>query len=141
MINRILMELYDDFEQNNMDSVIEFARITFPQDGTDKLFIGSLLILFSRVGAFKSRYYVTREALYDIVLAAKEKVGKTNLLAIYVEKINTTKNISKYLKDITKSENLDMAADIILDYLDGFKPSFITEIKQNTILEKYKDMN
>lgn len=30
MINRIFMELYDDYENNNIDSLIEFTNKTFP---------------------------------------------------------------------------------------------------------------
>ena len=131
MINRILMELYDDYISNNkIDDLIEFANKTFPKDGTDKLFIGCVLIMFSRAGGYKPRYDVTRENLYSIVLAAKEKIGSTNLLAFYVERLNTTKNISKYLNDVIKSESIDIYADLILDYLDQFKPKFVTEIKQ-----------
>lgn len=29
MINRILMELYDDYEKNNIESLIEFAKKKF----------------------------------------------------------------------------------------------------------------
>mgnify|MGYP001624115819 CR=1 FL=1 len=29
MINRILMELYDDYEKNNIESLIEFAKKNF----------------------------------------------------------------------------------------------------------------
>ena len=37
MINRILMELYDDYEQGNIESLIDFTNKTFPRNGTDKL--------------------------------------------------------------------------------------------------------
>ena len=53
MINRILMELYDDYEQGSIESLIEFTNKTFPKNGTDKLFVGCVLILFSRAGGFK----------------------------------------------------------------------------------------
>ena len=127
MINRILMELYDDYEQGSIESLIEFTNKTFPQNGTDKLFIGCVLILFSRAGGFKARYYVTRENLLSIVLAAKEKVGSTNMLVFYVERINTQKGISKYLKDIVNDKNACEYADIIIDYLEQFRPKFIEE--------------
>lgn len=74
MINRILMELYDDYEKNNIESLIEFTNKTFPKNGTDKLFIGCVLILFSRANGYKSRYDATWENLYSIVLSAKEKI-------------------------------------------------------------------
>ncbi len=130
MINRILMELYDDYEKNNIESLIEFTNKTFPQDGTNQLFIGCVLIMFSRTMGYKARYSATRENLYSIVLAAKEKIGSTNLLAFYVDRINTTKGIIKYLSDIVNDKDIDKYADLILDYLDQFKPKFISELKQ-----------
>jgi len=131
MINRILMELYDDSENNNLDSLIDFVNKTFPKDGTDKLFIGCVLILFSRCNGFKPRYSASRENLYNIVLSAKEKVNNTNLLAVYVDKINTKKGINRYLKDIVNDENLDKYADVIIEWLGNFKNNFIEEIKKS----------
>ena len=143
MINRLLMELYDDYEKNNISSLIEFAKKTLPNDGTDRLFIGCLLILFSKSsGSFKPRYNVTRENLYEIVKAAKEKINSSNLLAFYVERLNKDKLVSKYLKDIVNNPNLDKYTDIILDYLDQFKPRFIEEIKKHKkSIDKYLDTN
>ncbi len=137
MINRILMELYDDYEKNNIESLIEFAKKTFPSDGTDKLFVGCALILFSRCGGYKARYSATREALLSIVLSAKEKVGNTNLLAFYIDRVNTKKGISKYLKDIVNDKNINQYANLIIEYLDQFKPNFVSEIKQNKNLDNY----
>ena len=132
MIDRILMELYDEYEKGNMDSIIEFTNKTFPNDGTDKLFIGCLLILFSNeVEAYKPRYSATRERLYSIVLAAKEKIENTNLLAFYVDRINRSRGISKYLANIVKDKNLDKYADLIIEYLEQFKPNFVSNIKKN----------
>ena len=138
MINRILMELYDDYEKGSIDSLVEFTKKTFPQNGTDKLFIGCTLILFSRAGVFKPRYYASRENLYSIVLAAKEKIESTNLLAFYVERINTKKGISKYLADVVNDKNLDEYADLIIDYLEQFRPKFVEELKKyNKKIEEY----
>lgn len=142
MINRILMELYDDYEKKNLESLINFTNKTFPKDGTDKLFIGCVLILFSRANGYKARYDATRENLYSIVLAAKEKIGTTNLLAFYVERINKQKGINKYFKDIINGQDVDKYADIILDYLDQFKPKFIYEVKQyNKKIDEYIENN
>ena len=127
MINRIIMELYDDYEKGNIDSLIEFTKKTLPSDGTDKLFIGCTLIMFSRGG---SRYYATREKLLSIVKAAKEKLGDSNYLAFYVDRINKEKGISKYLKDIANDENVDKYADLIIEYLEQFKPKFVENLKR-----------
>lgn len=130
MINRILMELYDDYEKNNISNLIEFANKTFPKNGTEKLFIGCTLILFSRAGGYKPRYDASRENLYSIVLSAKEKIGITNLLAFYIDRINTKKEINQFLEPIVHDKNIDEYAEVIIDYLDQFKPNFVSDIKQ-----------
>lgn len=137
MINRILMELYDSYEQNNINDLIEFANKTFPSDGTNDLFIGCTLILFSRTGGFKPRYDCTRENLLSIVLAVKEKIGSSNLLAFYLDRINSQKGINKYLSKIINDDKLDKYADLIIEYLEQFKPKFIDEVKKND--EKIKE--
>ena len=130
MINRILMELYDDYEKSNIYSLKEFTKKTLPSDGTDKLFIGCVLIMFSRCNGFKARYSATREELLSIVKAAKEKLGDSNYLAFYVDRINKEKGISKYLKDIVNDENVDKYADLIIEYLEQFKPKFVENLKR-----------
>ena len=127
MINRILMELYDDYEKGNIDSLIEFTKKTLPSDGTDKLFVGCVLILFSRSS---SRYYASREELLSIVKAAKEKLGNSNYLAFYVDRVNQEKGISKYLKDIVNDKDIDKYADLIIEYLEQFKPRFVERLKE-----------
>ncbi|MEG1597804.1 MAG: hypothetical protein RR359_05990 [Bacilli bacterium] len=44
------MELYDDYEKNNINSLIEFTHKIFLENKTDQLFIGCVLILFSQAG-------------------------------------------------------------------------------------------
>lgn len=132
------MELYDDYKQGNTESLIEFANKTFPKNGLDKLFVGCTLILFSRSNGFKPRYDASRENLISIVLSAKEKIGSTNLLSFYVERINTKKGINKYLIDIVDDENIDEYADLIIDYLNQFRPKFVEELKNyNKKIEEY----
>ncbi len=128
MINRIIMELYDDYEKGNIDSLIEFTKKTLPSDGTDKLFIGCVLILFSRSS---SRYYATREELLSVVKAVKEKIGDSNYLAFYVDRVNREKGISKYLKDVVNDENVDKYADLIIEYLEQFRPKFVENLKKD----------
>lgn len=76
--------------------------------------------------------------MFSIVLAAKEKIGSTNLLSFYVERINTKKGINKYLIDIVDDENIDEYADLIIDYLNQFSPKFVEELKNyNKKIEEY----
>lgn len=138
MINRILMELYDDYSENDtIDGLIKFTKQTFPIDGTDKLFIGCVLIMFSIAGISKPRYFCTRENLESIVLLAKEKIGSSNLLAFYVERVNQVKEINKYLADVINDYNLDKYADLIIEYLGQFRLNFVSEIKNHRSIEKY----
>ena len=137
MINRILMELYDDYSNNNIDNLINFTKKTLPSDGTDKLFIGCVLIMFSIAEIYKPRYFCTRENLIAVVLLAKEKVGNGNLLDFYINRVNTEKGVNKYLNDVVKDPELDKYADLILEYLDQFKLDFVSEVKKHKSLEKY----
>jgi len=139
MINRILMELYDDYSKNNnIDKLIEFTTKTFPSDGTDKLFIGCMLILFSIIeNNYKPSCSCVRENLLSVVLLAKEKIGKSNLLAFYIDRVNTQKGISKYLKDVVNDPNLDKYADLIIEYLEKFKFDLVSEVKNHRGIDKY----
>ena len=138
MINRILMELYDDYENSgNLDSVIEFAKKTFPSDGTDKLFIGCVYIMFTSASPFKPRYSCTRECLESIVSLAKEKVGNSNLLAFYINYVNTKKGVHKYLNTIVDDPNIEKFADLLLDYLKNFKPNWPSSIKRYKSFNRY----
>ena len=138
MINRLLMELCDDYLENkNVDKLVDFAKKTFPNDGTDQLFVGCMLILITLGSPFKPRYICTRENLLAVVVLAKEKIGTTNLLDFYVDRVNTTKGIKKYLNDIVSDDNLDKYADVIIEYLDHFKPDMVSEIKKHSSLDDY----
>lgn len=138
MINRVLMEFYDEYSENNsIDGLIEFTKKTLPSDGTDKLFIGCVLILFSIAGGYKPRYFCSRENLESIVFLAKEKIGTSNLLAFYIERVNQTKNINKYLKEVVNDSNLDKYADLIIEYLCQFKVDFVSEIRKHRSMDEY----
>ncbi len=141
MINRIIMELYDDYSNNNIESLIEFSKRTLPSDGTDKLFIGCMLIMFSRAHGFKARYNCNREQLLSIVYAVKEKIGESNLLEFYIDRLNTKKGINKYFNNVFNDVNLVKHADLIIKYLEQFKPRFIEDIKkyENKIDEYIKN--
>ena len=141
MINRIIMELYDDYSNNNIKSLIKFSKKTLPSDGTDKLFVGCMLVMFSRANGFKARYDCNREQLLSIVYSVKEKIGKSNLLEFYIERLNTKKGINKYFNNVFNDTNLEKHADLIIEYLERFKPNFIENIKkyENKIDEYMKN--
>ena len=140
MFNRILMELYDDYEQNNTNSLIEFGNKTFSNENVRNLFIGSILILFSRSNGFKARYDCTRENLLAIVKSGKIKVDDTNLFSFYVNYINQTKGISKYLNKVLTDEEIDKYFDILIDYLEQFKPKFIEDIQKTYDKKNKKEL-
>ncbi len=118
-MNAYLMKFYDEYYQSkSIESLKEFTILTFPQDGTDKLFIGCVLILITNV----YRTMATAEALSTIVQAIKQKIGSSNLLQFYLERVNGNKLISKYLFKVIYDEHLDHYSDVLLDYL--YKMSF-----------------
>ena len=121
-MNIILMEIYDEYQKSkNITKLEEFTLKTFPQDGTDKLFMACTLILINNV--YKTR--VNAETLKTVVLSIKENVGDTNLLKIYFDRVNGDKMVSKYLSKVINDKNILKYADLILDYLDSLSFDFI----------------
>ena len=129
MINRILMELYDEYEKGNIDALKDFANKTFPSDGTNKLFVACCVLMFNTTSCFKPRYSCTRENLLSVVLLIKEKIGSSNLMAFYLDRVNEIKGIKKYFKNIIDDEKVDQYADVIIDYLERFEPDFVGYLK------------
>ena len=140
MINRILIELYEEYEKTKtIDKVKEFAIKTFPNDGTSDFFVGCVAIMFDMAkGAFKPKYDCTRERLVSIVVLAKERVVNSNLLTFYLERVNEKKGICKYFSKLDSSE-FEKYADVILDYLEGFKPDMIKGLKSMESYKRYVD--
>lgn len=113
-MNIMLMESYDEYEKNKtINKLEEFTKLTFPTDGTDKLFIGCVLILFENI--YKTR--LSAETLYTIVESAKIKIKSSNYLKFYVERINDNKMVSKYLKNVINDTNFIKYVDLILEYI------------------------
>lgn len=113
-MNVYLMKFYDEYYQSkSIESLKAFTILTFPQDGTDKLFISCVLILITNV----YRTSVTAEALSTIVQVVKQKIGSSNLLQFYLERVKGHKLISKYLFKVIYDEHLDHYSDVLLDYL------------------------
>lgn len=106
---------------------MSLLKKTLPSDGTDKIFIGCVLIMFDQGinGPAASREY-----LISIVNAGKEKIGNTNLLNFYVKRINGNKLVAKYLKSIDKDEEFDKHLNLVLEYLNQFSYDFSKNIKQ-----------
>lgn len=127
-MNVILMEIFDEYDKSKtINSLEEFTYKTFPKDGTDKIFIGCVLILINSV--FRTR--VNAETLKTIVLSAKEYVGDNNLLKFYMERVNGEKIISKYLYDFDKIDDYESKVDMILDYLDHMSFDFVKYVKKH----------
>lgn len=126
-MNVILMEIYDEYDKNKtINSLEEFTYKTFPKDGTDKIFIGCVLILINSV--FRTR--VNAETLRTVVLSAKEYVDDINLLKFYMERVNDKKIISKYLYNFDEVEDYERKVDMILDYIDHMSFDFIKYAKK-----------
>lgn len=127
-MTEILLEIYDEYNNSKtITKLEEFTYKTFPQDGTDKLFIACVLILINTV--YKSR--LSGETLATVVQSAKEKVNNTSLLEFYQSRVNENKLVSKYLTKVVHNENLEKYADMILDYLKDRSYDFVSWIKRD----------
>ena len=137
MINRILMELYDEYEKGSVQELKDFAEKTFSEEGVRKLFIGCTLVMFSLANtqSYKPRYNCTRENLLDIVMSAEEKIGDTILLDFYAKRVNKTKKVVTYFNDLFDDENLEEYVDVLISYLEQFKPRFRENLLNNKKIE------
>lgn len=137
MINRILMELYDEYEKGSVQELKDFAEKTFSEEGVRKLFIGCTLVMFSLANtqSYKPRYNCTRENLLDIVMSAKEKIDDTILLDFYAKRVNKTKKVVTYFNDLFDDENLEEYVDVLISYLEQFKPRFRENLLNNKKIE------
>lgn len=128
IINKFLQLFSEEYQKTkSINELIEFTKKTLPSDGTDKIFIGCVLIMFDQDINGTS---ASREYLISIVNAGKENIGNTNLLNFYVRRINRNKLVSKYLKNIDKDEKFDEHLNLILEYLNQFSYDFSKNIKQ-----------
>ena len=123
--------------KKNIEPLKEFSNITFINENAYIVFMGCTLIMFSKVHGLKPRQLCTREELFEIVLSIKKKINNTNLLEFYLDRINTKKSINKYFKKIRENGKLEEGADIVIDYLEQFKPKFISSLQ--SFEDKIKD--
>lgn len=128
IINKFLQLFSEEYQKTkSINELIEFTKKTLPSDGTDKIFIGCVLIMFDQGINGPS---ASREYLISIVNAGKESIGNTNLLNFYVKRINGNKMVAKYLKNIDKDKEFDKHLNIVLEYLNQFSYDFSKNIKQ-----------
>lgn len=123
IINKFLTKFSEEYKDfKTINQLLEFTKKTLPSDGTDKIFIGCVLIMLDQGLA-------SREYLLSIVKAGKEKIGNTNLLNFYVKRINRNKLVSKYLKKIDQDIDFDKHLNLVLEYLEQFAFDFTKNIK------------
>ncbi len=128
IINKFLQLFSEEYQKTkSINELIEFTKKTLPSDGTDKIFIGCVLIMFDQDINGPS---ASREYLISIVNAGKENIGNINLLNFYVKRINRNKMVAKYLKDIDKDEEFDKHLNLVLEYLNQFSYDFSKNIKK-----------
>ena len=127
IINKYLQMFSEEYINfKSIDQLLEFTKKTLPSDGTDKIFIGCVLIMFDLGFTGPASCH---EYLSSIVKAGKERMGNTNLLYFYVNRINTNKLVSKYLKNINQDIDFEKHINLILEYLDQFSFDFSAKVK------------
>ena len=127
IINKFLQIFSEEYiNSKSIDKLLEFTKKTLPSDGTDKIFVGCVLIMFDLGFTGPASCH---EYLSSIVKSGKEKIGNTNLLYFYVNRINTNKMVSKYLKNINQDLNFEKHIDLVIKYLEQFSFDFSAKIK------------
>ncbi len=137
-INRYLRLFYEEYKNfKTINMLLDFTNKTLPQDGTDKIFIGCVLIMFNK------GIDVNCSNLLSIAKSGIEKIGSTNLLNFYIKRINDNSLVAKYLNNIDKDIEYDKHINLVIEYLEQFggydfahdlKESYDKKIKQ--FLEK-----
>lgn len=139
-MNKILMDIYDEYyNDKGISKLEEFAKITFKNEKTGKIFIGFVLILINRV--YKTR--INAESLFSVVNSVNEKIGKSNLLKFYLDRINGDKMVSKYLGKFVDDDDFLEQVDLIIKYLKRMSFDFTEMIRisyQDKIIEYSKNM-
>ncbi len=129
IINKFLQIFSEEYTNSkSTEKLLEFTKKTLPSDGTDKIFIGCVLIMFD-LGFHGPA--ACHEYLTSIVKSGKEKIGNTNLLYFYVERINTDKMVSKYLKNMNQDLDFEKHIDLVIEYLEQFSFDFTERIKRD----------
>ena len=127
IINKFLQIFSEEYiNSKSIDKLLEFTKKTLLSDGTDKIFVGCVLIMFDLGFTGPASCH---EYLSSIVKSGKEKIGNTNLLYFYVNRINTNKMVSKYLKNINQDLNFEKHIDLVIEYLEQFSFDFSAKIK------------
>ncbi len=127
IINKFLQIFSEEYiNSKSIDKLLEFTKKTLPSDGTDKIFIGCVLIMFDLGFTGPASCH---EYLFSIVKSGKEKIGNTNLLYFYVNRINRNKIVSKYLKNLNRDLNFEKHVDLVIEYLEQFSFDFSANIK------------
>lgn len=127
IINKFLQMFSDEYINfNSIDKLLKFTTKTLPNDGSDKIFIGCVLIMFDLGITGPS---ASREYLVSILMSGKEKIANTNLLDFYTKRINSNKLVARYLKNIDKDQDFDKHLDLVLEYLEQFSFDFSSKIK------------
>lgn len=129
IINKYLQLFSEEYiNSKSIKSLIEFTKKTLPSNGSDKLFIGCVLIMYEEGITGPS---ASREYLVSILKSGKEKIGNTNLLYFYVNRISKSKLVVKYLKNIDDDIEFDKHLDLVLEYLEQFSYDFTKNIKKH----------
>ncbi len=138
IINKFLQIFSDEYiTSKSINKLLEFTKKTLPSDGTDNIFIGCVLIMFDIGFTGPASCH---EYLSSIVQSGKQKIGNTNLLYFYVNRINTNKMVSKYLKNINQDSNFEKHIDLVIEYLEQFSFDFSAKIK-STYDKKTKEQD
>ncbi|MGN1374850.1 MAG: hypothetical protein ACI4XK_06105 [Bacilli bacterium] len=70
-------------------------------------------------------------------MSAKEKIGDTILLDFYSKRVNKTKKAITYFNDLFDEKYLEEYVDVLISYLEQFRPRFRENLLNNKKIELY----
>ena len=70
-------------------------------------------------------------------MSVKEKIGDTILLDFYAKRVNKTKKAITYFNDLFDEKYLEEYVDVLISYLEQFRPRFRENLLNNKKIELY----
>ena len=70
-------------------------------------------------------------------MSVKEKIGDTILLDFYAKRVNKTKKAITYFNDLFDEKNLEEYVDVLISYLEQFRPRFRENLLNNSCVKLY----
>ena len=140
MINRILMELYDDFEKDNLDSLLEFSKKTFSNEETQNFVakymgeINSIVLEKLHISEDMKDYFEN----YDDLTKSQREKFESYMRNPYINDLRS-KVMSSTIRlffDLYGADGNNEDFQELLEYAHNIKPERIARQKEHDRIQE-----